>query len=319
MSDSLRVGVVGVGHLGRHHARIYAGMRGVRLAGVVDTDAGRAREVAGQYGTTCFASAEDLAQRVDAVSVAVPTVAHREVASVFLSRGISCLVEKPLAADVASARTLVEEAAGRGARLMVGHTERFNPAVVAARPHVRQPGFIEAQRLGSFADRSTDVDVVLDLMIHDIDAVLDLVGERPVSVDAVGVAALTDKIDLANARLRFPSGCAANLTASRMSLGKVRKLRLFQPDAYITIDTAAREALKYSLVRGQGTRPEIRGESLAVADREPLAAELAEFVAAVREGRAPTCSGVEGLAALEIAIQIRESMSRVQARPVPGA
>jgi hypothetical protein len=135
-------------------------------------------------------------------------------------------------------------------------------------------------------------------------------------VDAVGVAALTDKIDLANARLRFPSGCAANLTASRMSLGKVRKLRLFQPDAYITIDTAAREALKYSLVKGPGTRPEIRGESLVVSDCEPLAVELAEFVAAVGEGRTPTCSGEEGLAALEIAIQIRDSMSRVEARPV---
>ena len=212
----------------------------------------------------------------------------------------------------------IDAAAAAGALLMAGHTERFNPAMQAARPHVHRPGFIEAQRMGSFTDRSTDVDVVLDLMIHDIDAVLDLVGERPVGVDAVGVAALTDKVDLANARLRFPSGCAANLTASRMSLGKVRKLRLFQPDAYITIDTAAGEALRYSLLRREGARPEIRGEALPVAEGEPLALELKEFVAAVSEKRPPLCTGEDGLAALEIAIAIRETMSRVEAKPADG-
>ncbi|MFQ5670403.1 MAG: Gfo/Idh/MocA family protein [Acidobacteriota bacterium] len=313
----LRVGVAGVGHLGCHHARLYAGMSGVTLTGVYDIRQDRARDVASLCGTTVLESLEALADRVDAVSVAVPTVSHREVAEVFLSRGLPCLVEKPLAADLASARALVALAAEKNTTLMVGHSERFNPAMVAAREQVHQPGFVEAQRLGGFSARSLDVDVVLDLMIHDIDAVLDLVGEKPVSVDAVGVAALTEKVDLANARLRFPSGCAANLTASRMSLGKVRKIRIFQPDAYITVDCAARESIRYSLVRGGGPRPEIRGETLALSEGEPLGLELAEFIAALREGRTPRSSGGEGLNALEIALRIRDEMNRVEGKPVP--
>jgi predicted dehydrogenase len=310
VSRPLAVGVIGVGHLGQHHARIYAGLPNVRLVGVVDLDAERARDVAARTGTEAVATCGELLERVEAVSIAVPTVQHRAVAVPFLARGIACLVEKPLAEDLASGRALTEAAARSGAALMTGHTERFNPAFVAARARVRRPGFIEAQRLGTFVERSLDVDVILDLMIHDIDAVLDLTGERPVSVDAVGVAALTDKIDIANARLRFPSGCAANLTASRMSLGKVRKLRVFQPDAYVTVDLASREALVYSLVRTAGRRPEVRGESLAVPEIEPLAAELAEFVAAVRERRRPGCSGEEGLAALEVALAVRDQIGR---------
>lgn len=318
MAEPLRVGVIGVGHLGQHHARLYAAMDGVRLVGVVDRAAERAREIAGRHGCAVFPDVEAILGEVDALSVAVPTVDHLEVAGPALEREIACLVEKPLAADVPSARRLVELAARRGTILMAGHTERFNPALTAARPHVKRPGFIESQRLASFTPRSLDVDVVLDVMIHDIDAVLDLVGERPVSVDAVGVSALTKKIDLANARLRFPGGCAANLTASRMSLGKVRKLRIFQPDAYISIDCAAREAIKYSLVPGGGPRPEIRGEMLAVADAEPLGLEIAEFVDAVRSGRPPRCSGEEGLAALETAVQVVEMMSRVDAETAGG-
>jgi predicted dehydrogenase len=317
VSGVIRAGVVGVGHLGQHHARLYAGLDGVRLEGVFDLDAERGREVAGRLGATAFEDLDPLLDRVDVISVAVPTVAHEAVAAAALARGIHCLVEKPLAPDRKSGRSLVRAAEEGGIVLMVGHTERFNPAVTAARPHVVNPGFIEAERLGGFPDRSTDVDVVLDLMIHDIDAVLDLVGERPCSVDAVGVAALTDKIDLANARLRFPSGCAANLTASRMSLGTSRKIRVFQPDAYISIDCATRETLKYSLIKGAGPRPEIHGETLTVAEGEPLAAELEEFVAAVREKRPPRSSGAEGLAALEIALEIRQHMSQVQARSSP--
>jgi predicted dehydrogenase len=315
----LRVGVVGVGHLGRHHARLYAADPQVTLVGVVDQDEKRAGEIAAASHCPAYTDAAVLLDQVDAISVAVPTIAHTQVALPFLAKGIACLVEKPLAATVAEARQLVDAAAASGALLMTGHTERFSPAMQAARPHVHRPGFIEAQRMGSFTDRSTDVDVVLDLMIHDIDAVLDLVGEKPVAVDAVGVSALTDKVDLANARLRFPSGCAANLTASRMSLGKVRKLRLFQADAYITIDTGSGEALRYSLLRREGARPEIRGEALPVAEGEPLAAELEEFVAAVNEKRPPLCTGEDGLAALEIAIAIRETMSSVEALPSDGA
>ena len=290
-------------------------MEEVRLVGVVDRAEGRAREIAGRCGCATFPTLEAILGEVDALSVAVPTVHHLEVAAPALERGLACLVEKPLAADALSARRMVELAAGAGAILMTGHTERFNPALLAARPHVRRPGFIESQRLASFTPRSLDVDVVLDVMIHDIDTVLDLVGERPVSVDAVGVSALTDKVDLANARLRFPSGCAANLTASRMSLGKVRKLRIFQSDAYISVDSAAREALKYSLAHRQGPRPEIRGETLAVSDAEPLGLELAEFVSAVLDRRTPRSSGEEGLAALETALQVASNMSRVEAEP----
>lgn len=312
MTELLRVGVIGVGHLGQHHARLYAAMEGVRLVGIVDVSPERAREIAGRHDCAIFSTVEAILGEVDALSVAVPTVHHLRVAAPALERGIACLVEKPLAADVASGRRLVELAASRGAVLMAGHTERFNPALVAARPHVNRPGFIEAQRLASFTPRSLDVDVVLDVMIHDIDAVLDLVGERPIAVDAVGVRALTEKVDLANARLRFPGGCAANLTASRMSLGKVRKLRIFQPDAYISINYDTREALKYSLTRGEG-RPEIRGEALVVEDAEPLGCELAEFVEAVRSGRTPRSSGAEGLAALETAVQVVDMMNRVDA------
>jgi predicted dehydrogenase len=201
---------------------------------------------------------------------------------------------------------------------MTGHSERFNPALTAARPFVRRPGFIEAQRLASFSPRSLDIDVVLDLMIHDIDAILDLVGEAPTDVDAVGVAALTENLDLANARLRFPSGCAANLTASRMSLGRVRKLRIFQPDAYISIDSGTREVLRYSLARGSDGRPDIRAEEVQVPEGEPLALELTEFMAAVREGRVPRSSGEEGMVTLRTALMVRDRMTRVRAEPGTG-
>ncbi|MFQ5719048.1 MAG: Gfo/Idh/MocA family oxidoreductase, partial [Acidobacteriota bacterium] len=313
MAEALRVGVVGVGHLGQHHARLYAALPAAHLVGIVDRDRDRATEIAARHDCRVFASVDALLGEVDAVSVAVPTAAHLAVAGPALENGLACLVEKPLAPDVAAARRLVDLAARHASTLMVGHTERFNPALAAARPHVKRPGFIEAQRLASFTPRSLDVDVVLDVMIHDIDAVLDLVGERPVSVDAVGVSALTDKVDLANARLRFPGGCAANLTASRMSLGRVRKLRIFQPDAYINIDCAAREAMRYSLLPGSGDRPEIRGKMLGVVDAEPLALELAEFIDATRQRRTPRCSGEEGLAALATAVEVVEQMNRVDA------
>ncbi|HWP99649.1 MAG TPA: Gfo/Idh/MocA family oxidoreductase [Vicinamibacterales bacterium] len=299
---TLRVAVIGVGHVGRHHARILAGLPGVRLEAVVDREAERAAEVARQTGARALTDFRPLLGAVDAVSIAVPTAAHADVALPFLERGVATLVEKPLARSVADARLLVDEAARRGAVLAVGHTERYNPAVRAALPLVTAPRFVEVHRLGTFPERSLDIDVVLDLMIHDLDVVLATVRSPVAAIEAVGVPVLTDRVDIANARLRFASGCIANLTASRISRDRVRKIRFFQPDVYVSIDCAAREAEAYRLVRGDGAaRPTIEGGRLPVDPGEPLEAELADFVRAARERGRPAVAGEDGLRALELA------------------
>ncbi|HXG26461.1 MAG TPA: Gfo/Idh/MocA family oxidoreductase [Candidatus Binatia bacterium] len=298
----LRVAVIGVGHVGRHHARILAGLPGVTLEAVVDRDAGRAAEAAHRTGARALTDFRPLVDTVDAVSIAVPTAAHAEVALPFLARGVAALVEKPLARSVADARLLVAEAARHGAVLAVGHTERYNPAVRAALPLVTAPRFIEVHRLGTFPDRSLDIDVVLDLMIHDLDVVLATVRSPVAALEAVGVPVLTDRVDIANARLRFASGCIANLTASRISRDRIRKIRFFQPDAYVSIDCAAREAEAYRLVRRDGAgRPAIEGGRLPVDPGEPLEAELADFVRAARDRGRPMVTGEDGLRALELA------------------
>src|SRR5688500_10931998 len=226
---TLRVAVVGVGHLGQHHARIYAAMEGVTLVGIADTNRARAEEIAAKYATAAFTDPRELIDRVDAVSVAVPTVAHLDVALPFLAARKAVLVEKPLAASLDEADRLIGAAEQAGALLAVGHTERFNPAVEAARPMIDAPRFIEVHRLGTFPERSLDIDVIFDLMIHDLDLLLALVRSEVVSVEAVGVNVLTPRTDIANARLRFASGCIANLTASRISRDRVRKHRFRPP------------------------------------------------------------------------------------------
>ena len=231
MSTPLRVGVIGVGHLGRHHARILGTMPGVQLVGVVDNSEARAEEIAAASNTAAFTEWQALEGKVDAVTVAVPTESHLDVALAFIERGVHVLVEKPLARTVEEADRLVNAAAVRGVTLAVGHTERFNPAVAEARRLLHGPRFIEAHRLGTFPERSLDIDVVFDLMIHDLDIVLSIVGEPTVSVEAVGVPVLTPRIDIANVRLRFAGGCIANLTASRISRDRIRKIRFFQPQA----------------------------------------------------------------------------------------
>jgi predicted dehydrogenase len=301
---SLRVAVIGVGALGRHHARILGTLAGAELVAVVDINEARAREVGGLVNAQASTNASELIGRVDAVTVAVPTESHMAVALPFLQRGISVLVEKPLARDPREARQMIDAAAASGAVLAVGHTERFNPAVSAVRPLLDHPGFIEVHRLGTFPDRSLDIDVVFDLMIHDLDVVLSIVPSEVVSVEAVGVAVLTQKPDIANARLKFASGCIANLTASRISKDRVRKIRIFQRDAYLSVDYAAQEVERWRLVRGNGAMPAIDGGKIEVANEEPLKRELADFVSAVKERRQPGVTGADGLRALELAQRI---------------
>ena len=305
----LRVAAIGVGHLGRHHARILSTLPGAKLVGVADVKPDRAAEIAAAHGTRAFTDYRDLLGQVDAVSIAVPTETHLEVASAFLDRGIPVLVEKPLARSVEDADRMIALAASRGVVLAVGHTERFNPAVAAAAPLLQDPRFIEVHRLGTFPERSLDIDVVFDLMIHDLDVVLSIVRSPVASVEAVGVPVLTGRVDIANARLRFENGCIANITASRISRDRVRKIRFFQPDAYLSIDYAAQEVEVYRLVRGAGVRPGIEGGKLEVPREEPLVRELADFLGAVREGRPPLVTGQDGRRALELAERITERMA----------
>ena len=304
------VAVIGVGYLGRHHARLLRDLPEAELIGVVDQDLDRARKVASEFSVAAFPTLEALPDRVRAVTVAVPTASHRDVARRGLARGWDLMVEKPLAASVSEGRSMVEESEARGILLQVGHTERFNPAVRAAWPRIVRPRFIEAHRLGTFPGRSLDVDVILDLMIHDLDLILSLDGGEVESVLAVGVKALTDKMDIANARIRFHSGCVANLTASRISTDRTRKIRIFQADSYLGIDTAEQEVVHYRLDRDAGTTPRIVQVSAPVAKEEPLKVELAAFLESVRNRRRPIVDGRDGLAALALAESVRHAIEK---------
>jgi predicted dehydrogenase len=307
-SDALRVAVIGVGHLGRHHARILAGLAGAQLVAVVDTAPERAAAAAAASGARAAADYREVLDEVDAVTVAVPTELHRDIALPFLERGIAVLVEKPMARSLAEADELVAAARATGAVLAVGHTERYNPAVAAILPLVTSPRFIEVHRLGVFPERSLDIDVVFDLMIHDLDIILALVRSDVESIEAVGVPVLTPKFDIANARLRFASGCIANVTASRISRERVRKIRFFQPDAYLSVDYAAQEVEGWRLVPRDGGRPAIEGGPLPVERDEPLRRELADFVRAARTKQPPLVNGDAGRRALELATRVAEKM-----------
>jgi predicted dehydrogenase len=307
---SIRIAVIGVGALGKHHARILGALADVELVAIVDTNESRAREIGGLVNAPAFTNASDVFGRVDAVTVAVPTESHSTVALPFLQRGIGVLVEKPLARNAVEAQQMIDAAAASGAVFGVGHTERYNPAVAAVRPLLDRPRFIEVHRLGTFPDRSLDVDVVFDLMIHDLDVVLSIVQSEVVGVEAVGVAVLSPKPDIANARLTFASGCIANLTASRISKDRVRKIRIFQRDAYLSVDYAAQEVERWRLVKGSGAMPAIDGGKLEVAQEEPLKRELADFVTAVRDRRAPGVTGTDGLRAINLAERVTQEINR---------
>jgi predicted dehydrogenase len=310
--DPLRIAVVGVGHLGRHHARILAALEGARLTAVVDTIPERAAESAAATGARALTDYRDLVGQVDAVTIAVPTGLHREIAIPFLERSTAVLVEKPISRSVADADAMLAAARAGGAVLAVGHTERYNPAVAAVLPLVTAPRFIEVHRLSAFPERSLDIDVVFDLMIHDLDVILAIVGSEVTAIEAVGVPVLTPRFDIANVRLRFASGCIANITASRISRDRVRKIRFFQPDSYISIDYAAQEVEGWRLVRRDGARPGIEGGPVPVHRDEPLRRELADFVRAAREKSAPLVDGEAGRRALVLATRIAERMETVE-------
>lgn len=303
-TGALRVAVIGVGHLGRHHARLIAGLPGVALVAAVDVIPERARAATEGTIAEALTDAAGLLGRVDAVTVAVPTAQHLAVARPFLERGVHVLVEKPMAASLEEADELLALARRSGATLAVGHTERFNPAIQAALPILRAPRFIEIHRLSGFPDRSTDIDVIFDVMIHDLDIILAMDRTEVVSVEAVGVPVLTSRIDIANARVKFASGCIANVTASRISRDRVRKVRCFQPDMYVSVDYAAQELEVWRLLPRPGERPAVEGGKVDVTPGEPLGLELADFVDAVRTGRAPRVTGEDGRRALALAARV---------------
>jgi predicted dehydrogenase len=304
----LRAAVVGVGHLGRHHARILPTLPGVTLVAVADRVLERAQAAAAPVGAEAVQDARVLLGRVDAVVVAVPTVDHLAVARPFLEAGVPVLVEKPMAPSLEDADVMLSIAKRTGALLAVGHTERFNPAIRAAMPILRTPRFIEVHRLSGFPERSLDIDVVFDVMIHDLDIVLALDRSEVVGVEAIGVPVLTPHVDIANVRIKFASGCVANITASRISRDKVRKVRFFQRDMYVSVDYAAQELDVWRLRPREGERPAIEGGPVPVDRVEPLAAELADFVDAIRERRAPLVSGEDGRRALALATRVAEAI-----------
>jgi len=313
----VRVGVVGVGHLGYHHARHYAQLPGVSLVGVADPDAVRGQKAAEDFGAPWFKTIEALIEAgVDAVSVAAPTSAHGAVAAAFLDAGVDVLVEKPMAANTDEAERMVALARRHGRILQVGHIERFNGAVIALFAAIKRPRFIECHRLSPYPNRGDDVSVVLDLMIHDLEIVLALDGSELTSMDAAGVPVFSEFEDIANVRLRFASGCVANLTCSRISLERMRKIRIFEQDAYLSTDYSDQEVLVYRKKAGsprsvQNPMDLISVESLPVHRDEPLRRELESFVACVRDRVRPVVSGEDGLAALRLAERI-EAFIRAQ-------
>lgn len=310
MTEPVRVAVVGVGAIGRHHARIYAEHPAADLVGVYDTDEERARRVAGATGTRAFEQVDALLERVDAVSVAVPTVDHLDVGLHCLGQGCDVLMEKPIAASLSAAEALIDAARGSDRVLQIGHVERYNPAVEAMLTEVRKPAFIEIHRLGSFAERSLEVDVVIDLMIHDIDIVHALVDAEIVDLRAVGVPVLSAEVDIANARLELVGGCTVNLTASRVSLNRVRKVRIFEPEAYFSVDYSNQQVSCFRLERGSGDRPAIAGVPVPVERREPLLNELSDFLACVVSRKPPRVTAADGHRALATALRIRDAIHR---------
>ena len=305
----MRIGVVGTGYLGRLHARILTEMPEVEVAGFVETNDAVAAEIASSLNLKRFDSLGDFAHAVDAAVVATPTTTHAEVARTLLDAACDVMIEKPIAADADEARRLIDFAAGRGRIIQVGHVERYNPAITAIAPQLKDVRYVEAERLGVWVGRSLDIDVLLDLMIHDLNLVLSLLRQPVEEVRAVGVPVLTEKVDITNVRLQLANGAVANLTASRVSQERVRKVRFFSSDSYISVDTKEQEVKGYRLV-GRTIQP----IDVTVTKNEPLRAELEAFVACVRDRTLPLVSGEDGLAAVElaqrVATAIQESVER---------
>ena len=307
-TDPLRTAVIGVGYLGRFHAQKYAQLPGSKLIAVVDADAAAAARVGAELGVPGLSDYRQIIDDVDAVSIAVPTPLHHSIGCEFLERGVHVLIEKPIATTVEQARELVQLARARGAVLQVGHLERFNPAILAAVARLETPRFVESHRLAPFKQRGTDVSVVLDLMIHDIDLIQELVGTPIEHIDAVGATVFSGEIDIVNARLRFQGGCVANTTASRISLKQERKIRIFQDDAYLSIDMQQKIL---TVIRKKDAAPvespaQVSIEEESFDQGDALLAEIAAFLRAVREGTTPVVTGEDGLRALETAMRITE-------------
>jgi len=307
----VRAAVIGVGYLGKYHAEKYSAMEDVDLIGVVDIDRGLAQEVAARFNTLAFTDYRDLFGRVDAVSVVVPTEDHFPIAADCLKQDLDVLIEKPMTATLAQADELIDIAKAKRRIMQIGHLERFNPAVIALKDIVRRPMFIEAHRLSLFKDRSTDVSVVLDLMIHDIDIIMNLVKSEIKSIHAAGAPVICEHADIANVRLEFVSGCVANVTASRISTKNQRKIRLFQKDAYLSVDFAARditvirrdESIASDVIPGMDIR------RLSFSDSDALEDELASFIQAVGTRRTPVVSGIAGRKALQVALSITDQIN----------
>lgn len=300
----LRVGVVGVGHIGKNHARLYAGLSGAEFTAIYDTDQARAHQVAGEFGAVAAASLQEFAERVDAASIATPTSTHFEIAQKLLTQDKHLLIEKPIAENTAHASELAELAANRRLVLQVGHVERFNPVLSALEKRLTNPRFIEAHRLSPYPNRSTDIGVVLDLMIHDLEIILHLVRSPVQTIDAVGVPVLSRGEDIANARIRFENGCVANITSSRISPEQMRKIRVFQENAYLSLDYQNQTGEIYRRT-GEG----LTKEAVEIEREEPLKRQLASFLECAQTGRAPKVSGFQAAAALELAVEITKRIA----------
>ena len=309
--NDLRAAIIGAGRLGTLHARKYVAIAGVKLAFVVDVDLARARQLAAETGAQALADHRELNGRANLATVAVPGVAHHAVTRDLLEGAIDVLVEKPMAATLAEANDLAAIAARTGRILQVGHLERFNPAIVHLRSILNAPRFIECHRLAPFTERGTDVDVVLDLMVHDLDVVLSVTQAPPQSLEAVGVAVLTDQVDVANARIRFADGLIANLNTSRVAPRRERKIRFFQPDAYISLDYEARRIQVYRKMPAPpgSTYPVIAAEQIELGDGDPLMDEIAAFVHCVRTRSAPSVDAAAGLRVMELSELVRRSIA----------
>jgi len=317
-NEKLQVAVVGVGSFGRNHARVYKELAdGIELAAIVDADVARAQAVAAEFGGSAFGSVGDMlasCPEVKAVSVAVPTVAHLATARELMERGVDVLIEKPLAFSVAQADTMIALAKQHGRVAQVGHLERFNPAVRATWALLTRPMFFEVHRLSVFTPRSLDIDVVLDLMIHDLDIVLKMAKSPVRELRAVGLPVLSGNVDIASVRIEFESGCIANFTASRISTERVRKLRFFQPAQYVSLDYSRRDVFSLTVKPTVGGMPEIVPTKPPVSAEEPLRAELSSFMNAVRQRSTPEVTLEDGRAALALAIEIQDQMAEHQKR-----
>lgn len=304
----VRAAVIGAGYLGRFHAQKYRALPGAELVAIVDTDEATRSKVGGELGCEALADYRELLGRVDAVSVVTPTPLHHAIARDFLESGAHVLVEKPITATIEEARDLVETAARCARVLQVGHLERFNPAIVSVEGILEAPRFMESHRLAPFKPRGTDVSVVLDLMIHDIDLMQNMVGSPIASIDAVGASVFTDEIDIANARIRFADGCVADATASRISMKSERKLRVFQADAYLSIDLQQKVLTLVRKGAGMlpGGMPKVDIEERNFDAGDALLDEIGSFLECIASGRRPVVSGEDGMRALETAIRIGE-------------